>query len=112
MFDRDRILALLDRSEPGRSLPRPFYRDLDVYEFDVERLFPRTWLMLGFEAELPEPGSYLSTHDRDDTDSLGERSRRCDSRTPQYLSAPWIADLCGRSWTQQQDHLSLSQVDL
>jgi glycine betaine catabolism A len=60
MFDHNRILALLDRSELGHSLPRSLYRDQDVYEFDVEQVLPRAWLMIGFEVELPETGSYLS----------------------------------------------------
>ena len=60
MYDRHRILDLLTRAKPGHTLPQPFYRDPDLYEFDVSAVFSRSWLMLGFEAELPEPGSYLS----------------------------------------------------
>jgi Rieske 2Fe-2S family protein len=60
MYDGNRILALLDQSARGYSLPRAFYRDQDVYEFDVEQVFPRSWLMIGFEVELPDPGSYLA----------------------------------------------------
>ena len=60
MYERQRILDLLDRAQDGHSLPREFYRDSDIYEFDVERLLPRTWLMVGFEAELPSPGSYFA----------------------------------------------------
>lgn len=60
MYDRRKILDLLDASLAGRSLPRALYRDPDVYEFDVEEVFPRSWLLIGFEAELPEAGSYLA----------------------------------------------------
>jgi Rieske 2Fe-2S family protein len=60
VYDTQRILDLLRRAQPGRTLPQAFYRDPDIYEFDVSAVFARSWLMLGFEAELPEPGCYLS----------------------------------------------------
>jgi glycine betaine catabolism A len=60
MYDRNRILALLDQAKPGHALPREFYRDQDIFEFEVEQLLPRTWFMVGFEVELPDAGSYLA----------------------------------------------------
>ncbi|MGB6310161.1 MAG: aromatic ring-hydroxylating dioxygenase subunit alpha [Steroidobacteraceae bacterium] len=60
MYDRQRILALLDGSTRGHTLLRALYRDQDVFEFDVERVFTRSWLLIGFEVELPEPGSHLA----------------------------------------------------
>jgi Rieske 2Fe-2S family protein len=60
MYDRNRILQLLDQSRPGFSLPRALYRDEDVFEFDVEQVFTRSWLLIGFEVELAEVGSYLA----------------------------------------------------
>lgn len=60
MYDRDKIARLVDEIIPEHSLPRAFYQDTDVYEFDTEEVLPRSWLMIGFEAELPEPGAYLS----------------------------------------------------
>ncbi len=60
MYDRNRILQLLDQTRPGFSLPRALYRDEDVFEFDVEQIFTRSWLLIGFEVELTEVGSYLA----------------------------------------------------
>jgi Rieske 2Fe-2S family protein len=60
MYHRQRIVDLLARAKPCHTLPQPFYRDPDLYEFDVSAVFSRSWMLLGFEAELPEPGSYLS----------------------------------------------------
>lgn len=51
---------LLDQRKAGYTLPRAFYRDPAVFEADVEAVFNRTWLMIGFEVELPEPGDYLA----------------------------------------------------
>ena len=60
MYDRQRIVDLLAQAQPGHTLPQAFYRDAGIYEFDVSAVFARSWLMLGFEAELPDPGCYLS----------------------------------------------------
>src|SRR5882762_1158097 len=55
-----RILELLDDSAAGHTLPQAFYTDAGIYDFDMSAVFPRSWLMVGFEAELPEPGSYMA----------------------------------------------------
>ena len=53
-------LTLLQEAAPGWTLPQPFYTDPDIYAFDVSTIFTRSWLMLGFETELPQVGSYLA----------------------------------------------------
>jgi Rieske 2Fe-2S family protein len=60
MIDASRILGMLEHSTGATTLPQAFYTDADVYEFDVAAVFSRSWLMIGFEAELPETGSYLA----------------------------------------------------
>jgi glycine betaine catabolism A len=60
MYDPIRILELLDDSSADYTLPQSFYNDPDLYEFDVSAVFSRSWVMIGFEAELPEPGSYMA----------------------------------------------------
>jgi len=60
VYDTKRILELAKQAQAGHTLPQPFYRDPEIYEFDVTAVLGRSWLMLGFEAELPEPGSYFS----------------------------------------------------
>lgn len=53
-----RIIAeLLCGTKDGYTLPQPFYTDPEVFDFDLSAIFHRTWLMIGFEAELPEAGS-------------------------------------------------------
>ncbi len=59
-MDLDEIGALLDRRAPGHGLPRAFYCDPSIYEFDLRAIHARGWLMVGFDVELPKPGSYLS----------------------------------------------------
>ncbi len=54
------IKALFDERQPGHSLPQALYNDPDVFRFDMEAIYARTWLMAGFECEVSQPGSYLS----------------------------------------------------
>lgn len=61
MYDRVRIRQLLEHIRPGHSLPQPFYCDHDVHEFDLDAIFYRSWIMVGFEVQLPQAGSFLAT---------------------------------------------------
>ena len=61
MYDRHRIAELFASHRPGYSLPQPFYTDQQVHEFDLEAIFYRSWLMVGFEAELERTGSYMAS---------------------------------------------------
>ena len=60
MLDLDRIRALLDQRRPGHTLPQEFYGDPEVFAFDMTAIYGRSWIMAGFEAELPDPGSSLA----------------------------------------------------
>jgi len=60
MPNLERIETLFLSREPGHSLPQALYNDPDVFAFDLEAIFSRSWLMVGFEAELPRPGSYFA----------------------------------------------------
>ena len=44
----------------GHSLPQGLYLNQRAFEFDMEAIYGRSWLMAGFECELPKPGSYLA----------------------------------------------------
>jgi Rieske 2Fe-2S family protein len=61
IIDLPRIGALLDSRLPGHSLPQEFYTEPEIFEFDLEAIHSRSWIMIGLEAELPSPGSYLAT---------------------------------------------------
>jgi Rieske 2Fe-2S family protein len=41
-------------------LPQTLYNDPDVFAFDIQAIHHRAWIMVGFEVELPEPGSTLA----------------------------------------------------
>lgn len=50
---------LLRSRVPGKSLPREFYVDPEVFEEDLRRVFHKNWLFAGHSCELPEPGDYF-----------------------------------------------------
>ena len=60
MYESNRILQALRQRRPGHTLPQPFYTAQDIYEFDLDAIFHRNWTMVGFEAELAQPGSYIA----------------------------------------------------
>lgn len=45
---------------PGKSLPRDFYLDKDIFEEDVRRVFHSNWLFAGHSCEIPESGDYFT----------------------------------------------------
>ena len=57
----NRIGKLPDARRAGHALPRASYNDPDIHAFDVEAIYHSKWLMVGFDCELPLPGSTLST---------------------------------------------------
>lgn len=57
---RETIAELLSTRRPGHALPQAFYNDRDIFEFDLREIYGRSWLMIGFEVEIPDPGSYMA----------------------------------------------------
>ncbi|HZC16227.1 MAG TPA: Rieske (2Fe-2S) protein, partial [Caulobacteraceae bacterium] len=60
MVDLKRIAVLLDERRPGHALPRAFYTDAEVFAFDREAIHRRSWILAGFEVELPRAGSHMA----------------------------------------------------
>lgn len=54
------IRGLIDE-EKGLLDPR-IYTDQELYELELERVFGRSWLLLGHESHVPKPGDYLTTY--------------------------------------------------
>jgi nitrite reductase/ring-hydroxylating ferredoxin subunit len=43
------------------SVHRRIYTDPAIFDLEMERIFERTWVFVGHEAEIPEPGDYKTT---------------------------------------------------
>lgn len=56
----EEIKALVDQ-EVGLLDPR-IYSDQDLYEIELERVFARSWLLLGHEGHIPKAGDYITTY--------------------------------------------------
>ncbi|MBP2277448.1 MULTISPECIES: aromatic ring-hydroxylating oxygenase subunit alpha [Sphingomonas] len=54
------ISTLLQARPVGHSLPQALYTGQEAFEFDLAAIFGQSWLFVGFEAELRQPGDYLS----------------------------------------------------
>lgn len=61
MTGHARIKAMLEARRPGHSLPQGLYIDPEVFAFDLEAIFERSWLLAGLECELPRAGSHMTT---------------------------------------------------
>lgn len=48
-------------------IPAHIYNDVDVFEQEKSKLFSRTWLFVGHESEIPQPGDYVVRRVLDDS---------------------------------------------
>ena len=53
------IIKLIAKQPERFSLAQEFYRDLDIYERDIERIFMNSWLYAGHQSEIPEVGDWF-----------------------------------------------------
>lgn len=92
------IESLVGRRAVGYSLEAPFYTSQEIFDLDVEAIFARHWLFGGTEAEVPEPGDYITLdigpHSvmilRDDDEQVRAFHNVCRHRGSRLLS-----DACG-----------------
>ena len=54
--------GLVARRPAGQSLEAPFYIGEEFFGLDTEAVFARHWLFVAAEAELPEPGDYVTVN--------------------------------------------------
>ncbi len=54
------IDAVVLRRTPGFALEGAFYVDEEIFELDIAAIFSRHWIFVTTEAEVPEPGDYVT----------------------------------------------------
>lgn len=53
------IIALVEEQRDRHALARGFYKDRDIYEKDIERIFLNAWLYAGHQSEIPGIGDWF-----------------------------------------------------
>ena len=90
------IAALVERRREGYSLEAPFYTSQEAYDLDLEAIFGRHWLFCATEAEVAEPGDYVTVEIgkssiivvRDDDETVRALHNVCRHRGARILEEP------------------------
>ena len=93
-IDRPDLAALVERRTVGYPLEGPFYTSSAVFDVDVAAVLGRTWLFVATEAEVREPGDFVTVDLgpysviilRDDDDVVRALHNVCRHRGARVLS--------------------------
>ena len=66
-IDLTKIKALAASRQTGRTLPRAFYHDPDVYRAEIEQIWRSGWIFVAHDCEIPTSGDYLTIEIDDDS---------------------------------------------
>ena len=80
----------------GYSLEAPFYKSREIFDLDLAAIFAKHWLFVATEAEIPEPGDYVTVDIgpssviilRDDDGDVRALHNVCRHRGSRILDAP------------------------
>jgi phenylpropionate dioxygenase-like ring-hydroxylating dioxygenase large terminal subunit len=53
-----RLVEGFDKDIQDGELPLEIYNNEELYELELERVFARSWVFVGHESEIPDPGDY------------------------------------------------------
>ncbi|MFZ2241329.1 MAG: aromatic ring-hydroxylating dioxygenase subunit alpha [Gordonia amarae] len=114
---------LLAARETGRSLPAPFYVSQEWFQHDLDEVFSKQWLFVAAEAEIPEPGDFVTVNFgtqsviviRADDNTVRAHHNVCRHRGARLITEPRGATgtiVCTyHSWTYDADgHLTYADA--
>ena len=55
----EEIITLAENQPEMVALPQAFYRDPDIYQRDIDRIFLNSWLYAGHQSEVPKTGDWF-----------------------------------------------------
>ena len=53
------ILQLIENHKDGYSMEQAVYQDADIYQYELESIFLKTWQYAGHVSEIPNGGDYF-----------------------------------------------------
>lgn len=121
--DRTDLRALFDARLAGHALPGPCYTSPRVFDLDIEAVWARTWVFVATEAEVREPGDYVTVDlgpysiivVRDDDEVVRALHNVCRHRGSRILVEPSgsVGNIvCGyHKWTYGTDGSLLHAAD-
>ena len=59
-WSNDEIKALV--SDENGTLDARIYNNEALYQLELERVFARSWILLGHESHIPNTGDFLNTY--------------------------------------------------
>ena len=65
--EKERVRKWIDSYRPGYSLPRDFYVSDLVFQEDIERVWRRGWLFVGFTCQISNLGDFMTLRLGDDS---------------------------------------------
>jgi phenylpropionate dioxygenase-like ring-hydroxylating dioxygenase large terminal subunit len=60
LTNSDKIKHLVATQKQGLSLAQDFYKDIDVYQAEINNIFMKHWLFAGHVSQIPNVGNYFT----------------------------------------------------
>ena len=91
-YDNASLAALVEPTRIHRSL----YTDPDIFDLEMERIWARSWIYIGHESQVPEPGNYFTMNYgkmpvvmvRDNDRNVHVLHNRCGHKGAKLVDAP------------------------
>ena len=96
----------------GEALEPRLYLDPAMVEVEQERIFERTWQLIGHISALPRPGSYTTGFAGNQPVLVVRDDQHRLKRVSERLPSPWLVPAERLGSVQGRDPLSLSRLDL
>jgi len=58
-MNQQNLNQLIDKQKTGYALDNEFYKNPEIYERDIDRIFMKVWLYAGHQSEIPNPGDFF-----------------------------------------------------
>ena len=94
------------------TISREIFVNEDIYRSELEQIFARTWLLVGHESQIPEPGDFFLSRMGEESVIVTRDPQHRNPRAAEHLPAPGHEGLPLRSGQHIGVHLPLSRLEL